>query len=103
MDKCIPVYTHKHTRTHSDNLTLAPVSPGVHSLAKLASQMGLAAKTAVPAAARLLSSVTQKDTRRDKSRHSVENKRNKTLKYKNREVMKMGEYRFCVYLYLLYV
>ena len=73
------------TYTHSENLTLAPVSPGVHPPAKLASQMGPAAKTAAPATARLLSSVTQKDTQRNKSIQSVENNRNKALKYKNTE------------------
>lgn len=64
MKECICLYahTHVHTDTPSENLTLASVRPGVHPPAKLASQMGLAAKTAAPEAARLLSSVTQRVT-----------------------------------------
>lgn len=38
-------FVHEHTHIHKQYLTLAPVSPGVHPPAKLASQMGPAAKT----------------------------------------------------------
>ena len=78
MDKCTSMSTQTHTLR--EDLTLAPLSPGVHPPAKLARQIELAAKTAAPAAARLLSSVTRKDTRRDQSKCGLEKKRNKTLK-----------------------
>lgn len=64
MDK----YSCVHTNTLTKIVTLAPVGPGVHPLAKLASQMLLAAKTVASAAARLLSSVVQHDSQRGSCR-----------------------------------
>lgn len=67
---CYNTFTSLHACTLKhilrENLTLAP---GVHPPAKLASQMLLAAKTAAPASARLLSSVIHTNKHIDKSRH----------------------------------